>query len=122
MLLKDFYTVKNSIQQDGEYITQLQINKEHKLYKGHFPERPVTAGVILMQLFKEEAERITGHQLQLSKANNIKFMVVVDPDVSEDFVLHSTIEIDGDRVKLKGFAKHNEAVAIKINTLYKITS
>ena len=52
MLLKDFYTVLESSQQEDTFITKLSIEKTHPLYAGHFPERPVTPGVILMQLFK----------------------------------------------------------------------
>ena len=122
MLLKDFYSVIQSNQAAGEFITEIKINKNHRLYKGHFPGRPVTPGVILMQLFKEEVERQFNCSLQLQTATNIKFMAVVDPNQGENFTLHSNIEKENGFLKLKGIAKHNSCIALKINSLYKIIS
>ena len=118
MLLKDFYSVGNSSETAGVHFTELLINKDHHLYDGHFPNRPVTPGVILMQLFKEEAERLTGQQLQFQKASNVKFMAVVDPNQEELLVLESSIEDQENLIFLKGVAKHKGAIALKINAVY----
>lgn len=119
MLLNDFYSVGQSTQLNGEFITEIKINKGHELYKGHFPHRPVTPGVILMQLFKEEAERQVNSKLKLEKAVNVKFMAVVDPNEEENFILHSSLEEEEGWVNLKGIAKHKNCIALKINALYK---
>src|SRR5680860_427108 len=100
MLLKDFYTVLHSKQVEGEFITEIRIDKDHRLYQGHFPGRPVTPGVVLMQLFKEEAERQFNCALELQTASNIQ-------------------EENGS-LKLKGIAQHNGCIALKINSIYKI--
>jgi 3-hydroxyacyl-[acyl-carrier-protein] dehydratase len=120
MLLKDFYTVLDSKQVEGEFITEIRIQKDHRLYDGHFPGRPVTPGVILMQLFKEEAERQFNCNLELKTASNIKFMAVVDPNKCENFILKSNIEKENGFLKLKGIAQHNGCIALKINSVYKI--
>jgi 3-hydroxyacyl-[acyl-carrier-protein] dehydratase len=120
MLLKDFYTVLHSKLVEGEFITEIRINKDHRLYQGHFPSRPVTPGVVLMQLFKEEAERQFKCSLELQTASNIKFMAVVDPNQGENFILKSNIEKENGFLKLKGIALHNDSIALKINSIYKI--
>jgi len=120
MLLKDFYTVLHTKQVEGEFITEIRINKDHRLYHGHFPARPVTPGVVLMQLFKEEAERQFNCALELQTASNIKFMAVVDPNQGENFILQSNIEKENEFLKLKGIALHNGYTALKINSIYKI--
>ncbi|HSJ12131.1 MAG TPA: hypothetical protein VK916_05565 [Gillisia sp.] len=122
MLLKDFYTVENTTKEGDMYSTKIHINKEHELYKGHFPERPVTPGVILMQLFKEEAERISGKELQLAKATNVKFTSVVDPNQDEHLILNSQITEDSLGISLKGTAENNNVISLKINAFYKIIS
>ncbi len=122
MLLKDFYTVESTSIQGDIYSTRLHINKEHELYKGHFPDRPVTPGVILMQLFKEEAERISGKNLQLEKATNVKFTSVVDPNQDEHLILNFQITEDSEGISLKGTAVNNNAISLKINAFYKIKS
>lgn len=120
MLLKDFYTVLDSSENEGNYQTSLKINKAHEIYRGHFPQRPVTPGVILMQLFKEEAERRTGHKLQLKTGNNVKFMAVVDPNKDETLFLESEITEEDSVVKLKGIAKNNGSIALKLSALYEV--
>lgn len=120
MLLKDFYTVLHTRQVEGEFITEIRIDKDHRLYQGHFPGRPVTPGVVLMQLFKEEAERQFNCALELQSASNIKFMAVVDPNLGENFILKSSIEKENGSLKLKGIAQHNGCIALKINSIYKI--
>jgi len=120
MQLKDFYSELNTSEENGEFITEISINKEHEIYIGHFPQRPVTPGVILMQLFKEEAEKRTKTNLQLQKALNIKFMAVVDPNLSDKFVMQSQITHEDDFIQLKGIAKHQDKIALKINATYKI--
>ena len=122
MLLKNFYTIESTSREGDMYSTKLHINKEHELYKGHFPDRPVTPGVILMQLFKEEAERISGKELQLEKATNVKFTSVVDPNQDEQLILNSQITEESSGISLKGTAENNNAISLKINAFYKIKS
>ncbi len=119
MLLKDFYSVISSTELAGEFITEVKINKDHDLYRGHFPDRPVTPGVILMQLFKEEAERRSNKKLQLATAANVKFMAVVDPNICEKLILQSSIVSENGILKLKGIAKQNDTISLKISATYK---
>lgn len=120
MVLKDFYSVISSDHSDGAYTTTLKINNAHELYLGHFPGRPVTPGVILMQLFKEEAERVSKKNLQLEHASNVKFTAVVDPNNDDQLILRSHIEESEGAVSLKGTAENNNSIAIKIQAIYKI--
>lgn len=120
MLLKDFYSVENSLQTEEGHSTEIKINKHHQIYDGHFPMRPVTPGVILMQLFKEEVERLSQQPLELVKAVNVKFMAVVDPNEEEILTLRSTIATNSGTISLKGIAEHKGCIALKINAFYKI--
>ena len=119
MVIENFYSVKSSAKEDGVYITKVEINKDHDLYKGHFPNRPVTPGVVLMQLFKEEVERISKKKLQLVRANNVKFTAVCDPNNDPILSLESEIEEAGEFFKLKAMAKNKNGIVLKINSLYQ---
>lgn len=120
MLLKNFYSVISSVDSEGAYTTTLKINSSHEIYQGHFPGRPVTPGVILMQLFKEEAERVCKKNLELLKASNVKFTSVVDPNFDSQLILRSHIEESDGNINLKGTAENNHLIAIKIQAVYKI--
>ncbi|MDX1542522.1 MAG: hydroxymyristoyl-ACP dehydratase [Christiangramia sp.] len=119
MILKDFYEVSQTEPKEDFQLTSLRVNKNHEIYNGHFPGRPVTPGVVLMQLFKEEAERVFEGPLQLVRADNVKFMAVFDPTDDDELILESQLEQNGEFIKLKGIAKNNKGIVLKINSLYK---
>ena len=119
MLLKAFYEILNTSLVGNEAITTLNINKDHEIYRGHFPGRPVTPGVVLMQLFKEEAERIFDKKLQLVRANNVKFTAVFDPTQDNQLILESNLTETGEFIKLTGLARNKEGIVLKMNSLYK---
>lgn len=118
MLLKDFYKVVSSSKKEHHFVTEISINKSHPLYQGHFPDRPVTPGVILMQLFKEQAETCIGKRLALQKAVNVKFMAVVDPTSCANLLLETQIEEIDNYYKVKGIARQNGEIALKFNATY----
>ena len=119
MILEGFYKVSNTSLAGDNAITTLKVNKDHEIYKGHFPGRPVTPGVVLMQLFKEDAERIYDKKLQLVRADNVKFTAVFDPTIDEELILDSNLTETGEFIKLKGIAKTREGIVLKISSLYK---
>ncbi|MBQ0740088.1 3-hydroxyacyl-ACP dehydratase, partial [Aquimarina celericrescens] len=58
MLLKDFYKTNTLITVGNISTVTITINKNHKIFKGHFPGNPVTPGVCMIQIIKELAEGI----------------------------------------------------------------
>ena len=120
MLLKDFYTVSHSDKSEDTFITTLNVNSSHEIYRGHFPSRPVTPGVVLMQLFKEEAERRFDVKLDLQRADNVKFTAVFDPTEDPELTLESNLEQSGEFIKLKGVARNHHGIVLKISVLYRI--
>ncbi len=120
MILKDdFYELVDSNREHENYTTVLKVRKDHKIFEGHFPGRPVTPGVVLMQLFKEEVERQFQKKLRLMRADNVKFISVFDPGEGEDLILESEIQQNGEFLKLKGIAKNDKGIVLKISALYK---
>jgi 3-hydroxyacyl-[acyl-carrier-protein] dehydratase len=60
MLLDNFYTILSSESSDSTTWTiQIELNPDHTVYQGHFPEHPVVPGVCLLQLIKEWAQSET---------------------------------------------------------------
>ncbi len=80
MLLDNFYTLLSSESPDSiTWTIQVELNPEHAIYQGHFPEHPVVPGVCLLQLIKECAEGILQKQLQYTQVSSCKFLSVVNP-------------------------------------------
>jgi 3-hydroxyacyl-[acyl-carrier-protein] dehydratase len=105
MLLEDFYTIQEIDPSDKENIkVSIELNKDHEIYKGHFPDNPVVPGVCLTQLIKELVENIEAREVKLVYADNIKFMAVVNPEIN------NILQID---LKIK----HDEQNIIKVNSV-----
>lgn len=51
----------------------------HEIYAAHFPGRPVTPGVCVIQTAVELAGEAIGRTLRLAAAKNIKFLAVLSP-------------------------------------------
>ena len=63
----------------GSVSAILGINKDHGIFKGHFPGQPVVPGVCMLQVAKELTERHIKKTMQVVEASNIKFLSVMNP-------------------------------------------
>lgn len=83
MLVKDFYTIDGKqVQDDGSVIYAVQLNPNHDVYKGHFPEKPITPGVCNIQMIKELAEYARGKAFTLKDIDRCRLTSMVTPDGS----------------------------------------
>ncbi|WP_136668233.1 3-hydroxyacyl-ACP dehydratase [Flavobacterium sp. H122] len=121
MLLKDFYTVeKLENVADGKYNATVMLNRQHDIFKGHFPGNPVTPGVCMMQIIKELSQEILGSSLFMTNSSNVKFMALINPDINPK--LNLELEISGDlssEIKVKNTTSFDETVALKLTNTYK---
>lgn len=120
MLLKDFYKV-NSIESKGEsnYNALVFLNKDHDVFKGHFPGNPVTPGVCMMQIIKELCEEILDEKLMLKAASNVKFMALINPEVNPDLRLELSINSNEvGEIKVKNTTYFDDTIALKLSNTY----
>ncbi|WP_430614469.1 3-hydroxyacyl-ACP dehydratase [Flavobacterium sp. JP2137] len=123
MLLKDFYSVESLEKKDDKnYIVWIKLNKTHDIFKGHFPNNPVTPGVCMMQIIKELSEDFTGQKLFMSVVSNVKFMALINPEIHSDLRLEINLATDVDQAqyKVKTTATYEQTVALKMSTTFKI--
>ncbi len=80
--------------QEGKYL--LRLNPEHFIYKAHFPGKPITPGVCIVQMGKElleeylsqttERTSADGMELQIVKVKNVKFLSVISPKENNEIM------------------------------------
>ncbi len=121
MLLQDFYTVQSLAHKEGnKHEAVLLINEKHDVFKGHFPGNPIMPGVCMMQIIKELTERITGTTLMMQNVSNVKFMALINPEVTPELKLDLEVNPTEDGlVKVKNTTMFRETVALKLSTTYK---
>lgn len=122
MLLKGFYTL-NKIDQinDNEYEAFIHLNKDHDIFKGHFPGNPITPGVCMVQILKEITSEIVNQKLVMKSSSNIKFMALINPEKTPDLKLNIAINTDNDEeVHIKNTCYFDDTVALKMGIKYSI--
>lgn len=119
-ILTDFYTLTSYEKaENGSFIAKISLNKDHDIFKGHFPGNPVTPGVCMMQIIKELTEEFIGSKLFLKTASNVKFMAIINPFETPDLELQLDINEDGEEVKVKNITSFGETIALKLSVSYK---
>jgi len=119
-ILTDFYTLKSSEKsENGSFTAHISLNKNHDIFKGHFPGNPVTPGVCMMQIVKELTEEFTGKKLFLKSASNVKFMAIINPFETPDLTLQLDIKEGEEEIKVKNVTSFGETIALKMSVNYK---
>lgn len=119
MLIKDFYKVISLETIEDTTSTTIEINKDHDIFKGHFPDNPVMPGVCMMQIIKEIVESVLGVKLFMEKCVNVKFMALINPEINAVLDLELQISEDEGIVKVKNISKFEDTVALKLVTYYR---
>ncbi len=108
MLLEDFYEIQKLSKIDNNRIELIvELQKNHDIFKGHFPNYPVTPGVSMLQILKNSLEKHLQTSLQLQSSSQIKFLNLVNPN--EDTILIFNIE----------FTQENDFVKVKNTTSFR---
>jgi 3-hydroxyacyl-[acyl-carrier-protein] dehydratase len=119
-ILTDFYTLQSYDQsENGSFTAHISLNKDHDIFKGHFPGNPVTPGVCMMQIVKELSEEFTGLKLFLKTASNVKFMAIINPFETPDLTLKLDISQTEEEVKVKNTTSFGETIALKMSVNYQ---
>ena len=75
----NLFTIEELTHEDGVIKAILGINADSEILKGHFPDHPVVPGACMLQITKEVLEEVLKSTLQLKKADQLKFMTMIDP-------------------------------------------
>ncbi|HEY4198822.1 MAG TPA: hypothetical protein VGM63_24950 [Mucilaginibacter sp.] len=75
----DLFSIDRISHEDGALSATLGINSNSEILKGHFPGHPVVPGACMLQIVKEVLEDALKQTLRLKKADQLKFMMMIDP-------------------------------------------
>jgi len=121
MALKNsFYTIIASEPTSDGLVAQLKINAEHVIFDGHFPNNPVTPGVVQLEIIKEMVSDFIGRKVNLHTLSNSKFLAILNP--TENALVNVKLniaEVDED-VKVSGqITTTTEVGILKIAAVYR---
>ncbi len=121
MLTGHFFTYSWTESTDNYCCAHIKLNPVHDIYKGHFPEMPVTPGVCQVQIVTEVLSACCKKKCVLSKAKDIKFLQLINPMEQNEFDLR--IDISGftdDQIDVKVLMTAAEKNVLKMRATYQI--
>jgi len=90
MLIKDFYKIINLTSNETEVLATINLNPNHKVYKGHFPKQPVVPGVIQLQIIREILEQVLEARLFMGKIIQVKYLIPITPIENPELIFTIT--------------------------------
>jgi 3-hydroxyacyl-[acyl-carrier-protein] dehydratase len=88
MFLNSLYKI-NEFSAGTETISAvLSIDPDHEIFEGHFPDRPVTPGVVQLQMVTELLEKHFSKNITLKSMRTCKFIQVLNPRETPQINIH----------------------------------
>lgn len=123
LLLDDFFKINEIIHNEDNHdrlTAGISLNPNHEIYNGHFPGNPVVPGVCLIQIIREVLSEHFCKELTLVKADEAKFMNMINPQLSPDLILDIKIKHTGDELLHVGVTiNYNEVLCVKFRGSYR---
>ena len=99
----------------------VSFNKDHVIFKSHFPKNPIVPGVCILYIVKLILEKIIDKKLVLTQASNIKFKNVITPLYAPSFNF-SKIQVEGNLVHVKVNVVYGKIDLVKMTLVYSFRS
>lgn len=83
MLIPNYYTIAESVKLgDNEYRFTVILDKSCDIYRGHFPDEPISPGVCNIEMILECAGAAIERELSLKKIERCRLTKVVSPETT----------------------------------------
>lgn len=93
------YAIKNITEiAYGSWNSEISLNKDSKVFEGHFPGQPVLPGVFMLEIIASVLSEITSGSRKLVEGDNIKFLSVLDPGVDSNIAVTMNFTISDERI------------------------
>jgi len=116
MLLGNFFKIIEtdySKDNSDEFNVSIELNEEHKIYKGHFPGNPIVPGVCIIQMIKEIMSELFNKKLFLNQGSNIKFISMIKPEINKMLNVNYKVKNDDDAYQLNVVISFEEKIFFK---------
>ena len=119
MLLNNFFFVTAIENNAGVIKASIEINKNHPIFEGHFPNQPIVPGVCMSQIVKEVLEAELSSGMQLKSADFIKFLKFINPYETSNISLDiKFVQTEDKNMKVNASLFDSESVYFKFKGIY----
>lgn len=120
MLKDNFYTILNKEERDNFITYSIELNPSHIIFSGHFPNNPVTPGVIQMEIVKELVSDHYKEKAKLLNMGNCKFLAILNPNENKSITVDLALEKLYDQIKVVATFKNDSISFLKMNANYQV--
>jgi 3-hydroxyacyl-[acyl-carrier-protein] dehydratase len=99
VLFSAFYTILNWSRQDNSLRATVKLTPEHPIFGGHFPGRPITPGVCVLQIAEDLTGRATGGRVAWEQVNSIKYLGIIDPRIAPEITFQINLTPGDERLR-----------------------
>lgn len=103
----------------SQFSSNIRLNPEHEIYKGHFTQMPIAPGVCLVQMVKEILMDKFQCPLILSEGKNIKYLALINPTQNVDFRLDFTVQVSENTLDASVNILSGESSFTKMKLIFK---
>ncbi|MES2374964.1 MAG: 3-hydroxyacyl-ACP dehydratase [Bacteroidota bacterium] len=98
---------------DSTIVASVTVDVHSDILKGHFPGQPVVPGASMLQLVKEVLTTAIKKPLRLTKAENIKFLSLINPSV-ETLQLNISYILTDNEIKTNATLSSGDITCMKL--------
>ena len=116
----NFYTIKSEELSESTANFSIELDGDHKIYEGHFPDNPITPGVVQMEIVKELMSKVTNSSLNLVTMGNCKFLAILNPIETKEVLVAINYSLTEENLyKVSAQIRTSDVIYLKISAFYQ---
>lgn len=119
MLKEPIFRILSVSHEDNTVNAVLEIDELNEIFNGHFPDQPVVPGACMLQIVKEVMADALKVSLRLVKADNIKFLSLIQPS-AQSLQLNITYQLTNNDIKVNVSLSSGEISCMKLQGMFVI--
>jgi len=106
---------------ESSYRIRVRLNHTHPIFTGHFPGNPVVPGACQIRMITEIISEITGEEVRLLEADNIKFLAMINPNEHPELTVNCQIKReDKHRIQVSATVTGDDKTFFKYKSIFKV--
>lgn len=119
MLLNNLYTIQTADHTENTIKATIFLNREHPVFKGHFPQTPVLPGVCQIQLCTELFNAVLEKKYALEKVLSVKFLSFINPEENATLEVQLDFSATESGFSLSATIQKNDVIFLKLKGTLK---
>lgn len=116
--LSELFHILDQTIHENELIGKVELNANHEIFDGHFPENPILPGVCFIEIIKESITQFLKKDPRLYSCDSIKFLHPINPLEVSSFYVKIYFDIKDKSVFSKAIIYNEDKVFCKFSGVF----